>query len=111
MRAEKQADFIDYCLLNIHSLFLFAEFNLGRIGHFTGHNIRAADAPSALCVFTAHQMPAAGSFASDLAGSSNLDSFAQSLMALLFRHLTISLNRIYQISSIEKAVYCLSFRY
>ena len=102
--------FIDYILLNMFSRYLFAKFNLGCIGHFICHNSRTANAPSAFGVFTAHQMPAAGAMALYLAGSGNLDSFAQSLMGLLFRHLTISLNRIYPISSIEKAVYCRSFR-
>ena len=86
--------FIDYILSNTFPWYLNAEFNPGRISHFTGHNIHAADAPSAFGVFTAHQMTAASAFALYLAGSGNLDSFAQSLMALLFRHLTISLNRI-----------------
>ena len=96
---------IDYILLNIFSLYLIAEFNPGCMGHCIGHNSRAANAPSAFSVFLAHKMPAAGTMALYLAGSGNLDSFAQSLMGLLFRHLTISLNRIYPISSIEKAVY------
>lgn len=94
MRAEKQAYFIDYFLLKIFSLYLFAEFNPGCMGHFIGHNSRTANAPSAFSVFTAHQMPAAGAMALYLAVSGNLDSFAQSLMAFLFRHLNISLNRI-----------------
>ena len=101
---------IDYCLLNIFPRYLFAEFNLGCIGHFIGHNSLTADTPSAFSVFTAHQMPVAGAMALYLAGSGNLDSFAQSLMGLLFRHLTISLNRIYPISNIEKAVYCRSLQ-
>ena len=87
-----------YCILmNIFSLYLNAEFNPDRIGHFIRYNSRAANAPSAFSVFTAHQMPAAGAMALYLAGSGNLDSFAQSLMGLLFRHLTISFNRIYPI--------------
>ena len=89
MRAEK-LDLINW-LLSIFSMYLFAEFNLGRLSHFIAHNIRAAYASSAFGVFAAHQMPAAGSFTLDLAGSGNLDSFTQSFMALLFRHLTISL--------------------
>ena len=101
---------IDYILLNIVSLYLIAEFNPGCMDHFIGHNSRATNAPSAFSVFTAHQMPVAGAMALYLAGSGNLDSFAQSLMGLLFRHLTISLNRIYPISSIEKAVNCRSIR-
>jgi hypothetical protein len=83
--------------MNIFSPYLIAEFNPGRISHFIGYNRRTADAPSAFCVFTAHQMPTAGAMALNLAGSGNLNSFAQSLMALLFRHLTISFNRIYPI--------------
>lgn len=79
MRAEKQAG-------SIVNLYLFAEFNPGCIGHCIVHNSRTANAPSAFCVFTAHQMPAAGAMALYLAGSSNLDSFAQSFMTLLFRH-------------------------
>ena len=102
--------FIDYILSNIFPRYLFAEFNPGRFSHFVGHNTHAADAPSAFCVFATHQMPVAGAMVLYLAGSGNLDSFAQSLMGLLFRHLTISLNRIYPISCIEKAVYCRSFR-
>ena len=81
----------DYFLLNIFSQYLLTEFDFGRISHFTGHNSRAADAPSAFCVFAAHQVPAAGTMALNLAGSGNLDSLTQSLMALLFRHLSISL--------------------
>jgi hypothetical protein len=87
--------FIDRILLNIQSLYLIAEFNFGRMGHCIGHNSRTANTPSAFSVFSAHQMPAAGAMALYLAGSGNLDSFSQSLMALLFRHLTISLYRIY----------------
>jgi hypothetical protein len=83
--------------LNIFSLNLIAEFNPDRISHFIGHNSRTADASSAFCVFSAHQMPATGAMTLYLAGSGNLNSFAQSLMALLFRHLTISFNRIYSI--------------
>jgi hypothetical protein len=77
--------------LNICSQYLIAEFDFGRISHFTGYNSRAADAPSAFCVFTAHQMPSAGAMAFNLAGSGNFNSLSQSFMALLFRHLTISL--------------------
>lgn len=88
---------IDDILLNIFSLYLIAEFNPDFIGHCIGHNSRAANTSSAFSVFTAHQMPAAGAMALYLAGSGNLDSFAQSLMGLLFRHLTISLNRTYPI--------------
>ncbi len=102
--------FIDYILSNIFSQYLFAEFNPGCFGRFFGHNSRTADAPSVFSVFTAHQMPVAGAMVLYLAGSSNLDSFAQSFMALLFRHLTISLNRIYPISHIEKVIYRQHFR-
>jgi hypothetical protein len=77
--------------LNIFSLYLFAKLNLSRFGHFIAYNIRAADVSSAFCIFTAHQMSAAGAMPLNLTGSGNLDSFAQSFMALLFRHLTISL--------------------
>jgi hypothetical protein len=85
---------INYIVSNIFSLYL-TEFNFGRMGHCIVHNNRTADMPSALSVFSAHQMPAAGAMALYLAGSGNLDSFAQSLMGLLFRHLTISFDRIY----------------
>ncbi len=57
------------------------------MGHFFGHNSVTADAPSVFSVFTAHQMPVAGAMVLYLAGSGNLDSFFQSLMGLLFRHL------------------------
>ena len=80
-----------YDLLNIFSLYLLAEFDFGRTSHFTGYNIRAADASSSFCVFAAHQMPATGSMPLNFAGSGNFNSFAQSFMTLLFRHLTISL--------------------
>jgi hypothetical protein len=80
--------------LNIFSQQLFTKFDFGRISHFTGYNGGAAYTPPAFRVFTTHQMPAAGAMTLNLAGSGNLDSFTQTLMALLFRHLTISLNRI-----------------
>jgi hypothetical protein len=80
-----------YDLLNILSLYLLAEFNLGRISHFTGYNSSAANVSPAFCVFAAHQVPATGSMPLNFAGSGYFNSFAQSFMTLLFRHLTISL--------------------
>jgi hypothetical protein len=78
---------IDYFLLIILAQRLFTESNPGCFTRRTGHNSRAADAPSAFGVFTAHKMTTAGALALDLTRSGNLDSFAQPLMGLLFRHL------------------------
>ena len=73
---------------------LFAECDPGRLGRCAGHCGRTADAPSAFGVFAAHKMASAGAFSLDLARSGNLDSFAQTLVGLLFRHLITFLKRI-----------------
>jgi len=73
------------------------------MGHCIIHNNRTADVPSAFSVFSAHQMPTPGAMALYLAGSGNLDSFAQSLMGLLFRHQTISLIEYTQNHASEKS--------
>ena len=71
----------------ISSQNLLTEFDLGCLSHRTGHKSGTAYASSTLGVLTAHKMPTAGVFSPNLAGSGNLDSFAQALMGLLFRHL------------------------
>jgi len=87
-RSKPSQSIIDYFLLIICLLSrrLFAQFNPGPFSRRGSHNSRAGYPPSTLGVFTAHKMTATGAFALDLAGSGNLDSFAQTLMRLLFRH-------------------------
>jgi hypothetical protein len=90
MKTEKQAQSIDYLLLIIFYLFilyLLTQFGPNRLSRCAFHNRRAAHPPSTFCIFTAHKMTTTGAFVFDLAGSSNLDSFAQPFMGFLFRHL------------------------
>ncbi len=56
----------------------------------TGHDSRPAYAPSAFGVFGAHKVTTARALAFDLAARSDFDSFTQTLMGLLFRHLANS---------------------
>jgi len=71
------------CLL---SRCLLAQFNPGLFSRCGSHNTRTGYPPSTLGVFTAHKMTTTGPSVPDLAGSCNLNSFAQPLMSLLFRH-------------------------
>ena len=88
MRAEKQAciKLINYTISDIFSQCLLTKLDFSRSCHFVGHNSRITEASAAFCVFTAHQMSAAGAMTLNLAGSGYFYSFAQTLMALLLRH-------------------------
>jgi hypothetical protein len=88
-RSKPSQSIIDYFLLIIYLLprRLFAQCNPGLFSRHGSHNSRAGYPPSTLGVFTAHKMTGTSALAPDLAGSGNLDSFAQPLMCLLFRHL------------------------
>jgi len=66
---------------------LFTDFDPNRFGRRPCDDRRTAYSPSTLSVLTAHKMAATGVLAPDLAGRGNLDSLAQTLMGLLFRHL------------------------
>jgi hypothetical protein len=103
--------FINYVASDIFSQHLFAEFDFGGTSHFVGYNSRTAEASATFRIFTAHQMPTTGAMTLNLAGSGNFDSFAQSLMALLFRHLTISLIEYARKHAPRKPFYYRSFRY
>ena len=78
-------------IICLSSRYLLTQFNLDSFSRGACHNRRAAHPPSTFCVFTAHKMATTGAFVFDLAGSSNLDSFAQPFMGLLFRHLAVPL--------------------
>jgi hypothetical protein len=92
-QAEKQARSTDYFLsiICLFSRYLLTEFNSGCFSHSTCHISRAAHSSATFGIFTAHKMTATGTLVTDLACSGNLDSFAQSLMGFLFRHLVKSL--------------------
>jgi hypothetical protein len=77
----------DYLFIYLLSSSLLTQLDPDRFRRCAFHNRRAAYPPSTFCVFTAHKMTTSGAFVFDLAGSGNLDSFAQPFMGLLFRHL------------------------
>lgn len=81
---------MNYIASDIFSEHLLTEFDFSRTRHFAGDDSSAAEASAAFRIFAAHQMPAAGAMTLKLAGGGNLDSLAQTLMALLLRHSTIS---------------------
>jgi hypothetical protein len=92
--AEKQTfsapNILPYsALVRIVNDYLFTKQALGCFSRCAGHNSRTAYPPSPLGVFSAHKMPAAGTFVPDFAGSRNLDSLAQTLMGLPLRHFKI----------------------
>jgi len=58
----------------------------------TGYNSRTSHPPSILGIFTAHKMTATASLPPDLTSSGDFDSFAQTFVGFLFRHLIDSLN-------------------
>jgi hypothetical protein len=78
MKAEKQVCiiFTNYTISDIFSQYLLTELDFSRICHFVEHNSRIAEASAAFCVFTAHQMSAAGAMTLNLAGSGYFYSFA-----------------------------------
>lgn len=74
---------------------LLIESDPGCFSQRTGYSSRTSYSPSAFGIFAAHKMPATTAFVPDFAGSSNFESFAQALMAFLFRHLINSFKIIY----------------
>jgi hypothetical protein len=71
---------------------LLTELDSDCSGCSTGNNCRTFYSPAPLGVFTTHKMTAAATTSADFTGSSNFDSFAQTLVGLLFWHLIGSLN-------------------
>jgi hypothetical protein len=96
----------DYLYIDLLRSSLPAQFDPDCIRGRAFHNRRAAYPPSTFWVFTAHKMTAAGSFMLDLAGSGNLDSFAQPFMGLLFRHLANPFLRLFDNSGIKMLFHC-----
>jgi hypothetical protein len=94
IQAEKQARLIDYSLSFI-GYFLcssFSELDSDCLSRHTGNNCHFSYSPASFGIFAAHKMSAAAAFSVDFTGSSNFNSFAQTLMGFLFWHLIDSLN-------------------
>jgi hypothetical protein len=74
-------------------------------GHSAGYNFGTADTSAAFCVFAAHQVAAERTLSADFAFGGHFNTFAQSLVGLLFRHITVSFKRSYiQLSKIVKLI-------
>lgn len=71
-------------------LYLFVEFCPDYFVGRTGHEGRITNPSSSFGIFSAHKVASKGSFAFELAGSCYFDSFFQTLMGFLFRHITNS---------------------
>jgi hypothetical protein len=93
-QAEKQACLIDYSLFSIDYFLCpsFGELDSDCIRRLAGNNCLTFYSPAPFGIFAAQKMTAAAATSADFTGSSDFDSFAQTLVGFLFWHLIDPLN-------------------
>jgi hypothetical protein len=88
-QAEKQACLIDYSLSSIDYFLCpsFGEMDSDCSGCLTSNSCRTSYSPAPFGIFAAQKVTAAAATSEDFTGSSDFDSFTQTLMGFLFWHL------------------------
>jgi hypothetical protein len=70
----------------------FTEMDFNCFSYRAGRSCRTSYSSAPFGTFAAHKMTATAASSADFTGSSNFDSFAQTLVGFPFRHLIDSLN-------------------
>jgi hypothetical protein len=78
--------------LSLKNFRLFTKLDSDCSGCFTGNNCRTFYSSAPLSIFAAHKMTTAAATSPDFTGSSDFDSFSQTLVGFLLWHLIDSLN-------------------